>query len=194
MRVKEITTDELRTMKDKEGLIIQGCGGSLDEWVNGINSMLAQENILENGSRIDNCLSFNHKGITCILFPFDGAKINVGKLAMWRLQTYPAYYGTWLSDYVPNNLGGFKNEINKREKPKCALIGKDSNIFNLMGIAARTLRQNGLSGQAAEMCSRIQASGNYDSALNIIGEYVDIVSDEELEEMDEDQDMCMGGM
>lgn len=26
---------------------------------------------------------------------------------MWRLQTHELFGGTWLSDYVPNRLGGF---------------------------------------------------------------------------------------
>ena len=30
------------------------------------------------------------------------------------------------------------------EKPKCALIGQDGNILNLVGIASRTLKQNGM--------------------------------------------------
>lgn len=42
MSVKQITTDDLRKMKGKEGLILQGCGGSLDEWVDGINDMLTE--------------------------------------------------------------------------------------------------------------------------------------------------------
>lgn len=31
MSVKQITKDDLRKMKGTEGLILQGCGGSLDE-------------------------------------------------------------------------------------------------------------------------------------------------------------------
>ncbi len=31
----------------------------------------------------------------------------MGKLAMWRLNTHEAYGGTWLSDFVPNYLGGY---------------------------------------------------------------------------------------
>ena len=34
------------------------------------------------------------------------------------------------------------------EKPLCPLIGQDGNIFNLVGIAARTLREAGLRDQA----------------------------------------------
>ena len=42
MSAKNITTEELRHMKESEGLILQGCGGRLDEWVDGINGMLAE--------------------------------------------------------------------------------------------------------------------------------------------------------
>ena len=37
MSIKTITTDDLRRMKGKEGLILQGCGGDPQEWVDGIN-------------------------------------------------------------------------------------------------------------------------------------------------------------
>ncbi len=194
MNIKEITTDELRTMKDKEGLIIQGCGGPLEDWVNGINDMLTKDEILLEGSRIENCMSFNHKGLTCILFPFEDAKINTGKLAIWRLLTHSDFHGTWLSDYVPNTFGGFVENNYEQKKPNCALIGKDGNIFNLMALASRTLRRNGMSDQASEMCGRIQSSHSYHEALNIIGEYVNIVSDEEMEDMSEDNAMKMGGI
>ena len=35
--MKRITTDELRGMKGREGLILQGCGGDPQEWLDGIN-------------------------------------------------------------------------------------------------------------------------------------------------------------
>ena len=34
------------------------------------------------------------------------------------------------------------------EKPKCPLIGSDGNIFCLLGIASRTLRENDMREQA----------------------------------------------
>ncbi|MBQ8359497.1 MAG: hypothetical protein IJX37_06270, partial [Oscillospiraceae bacterium] len=46
--------------------------------------------------------------------------------------------------------------------------------FNLVGIAARTLREHGLKDQAKEMTDRVFASGSYGEALCIIGEYVNI--------------------
>lgn len=30
--IKTVTIDELRQMNDQEGLILQGCGGDLQEW------------------------------------------------------------------------------------------------------------------------------------------------------------------
>ena len=68
------------------------------------------------------------------------------------------------------------------EKPKCPLIGADGNIFNLLGMASRTLRENGMSEQAKEMQKRILSSNSYYEALNVIGEYVEICSAEEMNE------------
>ena len=71
------------------------------------------------------------------------------------------------------------------EKPKCALIGKDGNIFNLMGIASRTLRNNNMKEEAKEIVIRIEESKSYNEALCIIGEYVDITDEAGLEEDEE---------
>ena len=69
-----------------------------------------------------------------------------------------------------------------KNKPDCPLIGQDGNIFNLMGIASRTLRRNGMAEEAKEMTDRIYQSGSYDEALCIIGEYVNITSVDEPED------------
>lgn len=196
MSVKSIKTDDMRRMKDAEGLIIQGCGGNLNEWIDGINELLTDSRILLEGTRFENASTFEHDKSTCLLFPFeDSVKLDVGKLAMWRLQTHDNFGGTWLSDYVPNRLGGFMTEsqASQNEKPNCALLGQDGNIFNLMGIASRTLKQNGMMEQASEMCSRIRESGDYYKALNIIGEYVNITSDDNMDE-DCGEDIGMGGI
>ena len=62
-------------------------------------------------------------------------------------------------------------------KPVCKLIEQDGNIFNLMGIVGRTLRQNDLPEQAEEMSKRILGgeAESYPQALAILMEYVDIV-------------------
>ena len=72
---------------------------------------------------------------------------------------------------------GYEYEIQEAlmNKPECKLIGKDGNIFNLIGIASKTLKQNDMKNEAAEMCQRVYQSGSYQEALVIIGEYVDII-------------------
>ena len=96
----------------------------------------------------------------------------MGKLAMWRLQTHDQFGGTWLSDYVPNRLGGFEKE-QVPQKPKMELVGQDGNIFGILGKASRLLKRAGQSEQADEMFSRVTACGDYYEALNIISEYVE---------------------
>lgn len=76
------------------------------------------------------------------------------------------------------------------EKHKCPLTGADGNIFNLLGMASRTLRENGLKEQAKEMQSRVTASGSYSEAMNILGEYMEICSAEEMNE-EPDEGMSM---
>ena len=72
------------------------------------------------------------------------------------------------------------------KKPNCPLIGQDGNIFNLMAIASRTLREHDMAEQATEMCERIRNCGNYYSALGVIGEYVNITSVENEDEGEDD--------
>ncbi len=76
----------------------------------------------------------------------------------------------------------------KQSKPDCPLIGQDGNIFNLVGIASRTLKRNGLSEEASEMTEKVFKSGSYEEALGIIGEYVNITS---VDEPTEDVEMRM---
>lgn len=65
-----------------------------------------------------------------------------------------------------------RTEQTQKQKPDAPLIGANGNIFNLMGIASRTLKAAGIGKQADEMFERASASGSYEEALNIIGEYV----------------------
>ena len=182
--MNDIQESDLRRMSGKEGLILQGCGGDPLEWIDGINDMLTDDGILLEGTRFQNVSRFKVDGHTNLLFPFEDVKVNVGKLALWRLKTHEMFGGTWLSDYVDNRLGGFLQEdetpeTEERFKPDCPLIGADGNIFNLMGIAKRTLINNDMTAEAKEMCSRIYDCGSYNEALNVIGEYVNITDGSE---------------
>ena len=190
MSTQKISTEQLRRIGDQEGLVLQGCGGDPQEWLDGINQILTEEGILKKGARFEDVYTFQHDGVTCLLFPFkENMELDMGKLAVWRLGTQSTFGGTWLSDYVPNRLGGFVQvQESKAEpeyvKPDCPLIGTDGNIFHLMGKASETLRKNGMQEQAEEMRNRIFQCQSYDSALCIIGDYVNITSSYQEECMD----------
>jgi len=72
--------------------------------------------------------------------------------------------------------------MSEKEKPMCPLIGANGNIFNILGIASRTLKENGMAEEAAEMYNRVTSSGSYDEALCIITDYITPCSQEELDE------------
>ena len=77
--ITRIEAHQLRNMENHEGLVIQGCGGELREWADGINEMLTEEDILKNGSRFEKCYAFKNENLTCMLFPFEDVQP-----AMWR--------------------------------------------------------------------------------------------------------------
>ena len=115
--MKHITTDELRQMAGTEGLILQGCGGDPQEWLSGVNEMLTQEGILLDGSTFKDAYVFGHEGLTNILFSMEDVKLDIGKLAIWRLASHDTFGGTWLSDYLPNRLGIGNNEPDIAQPP-----------------------------------------------------------------------------
>lgn len=195
MKIKRININDLLKYEGREGLVLQGCGGEPQEWIDGINDSLTKQEILLDGTRFSykDCAIFDNDGSTCILFQFtEEQNLNVGKLAMWRLGTHSELGSTWLTDFVDHKFGGFHaRQPEEHSRPDCPLIGQDGNIFNLMGIASRTLRENGMSDQAKEMTKRItDGAQSYEEALNIIGEYVNITSVDDVDEgMDEGFDM-----
>ncbi len=109
--ISVISDQKVRGMAGQEGLVLQGCGGDLKEWLDGINDLLTEEGILRNGTVFTEAYAFSHDGLTNLLFPFrDGVDIDVGRLAVWRLATHEQFGGTWLSDYIPNQLEGAESD------------------------------------------------------------------------------------
>ncbi len=193
--MNEITVNDVRQMTNKEGLVLQGCGGDPQEWIDGINTLLTEQGILLEGDTFKEVSRFNYDGNTNLIFHMDGVKLNTGKLAMWRLQTHQQFGGTWLSDYLSNRLGVVPGEHQEKEKPDCPLIGADGNIFNVMGLASRTLNEHGMAEEANEMCSRVKESANYNAALAVLIEYVNPVdTNGQPQKREEKNEMTMDGM
>lgn len=66
MKINNITLSDLRRMNGKEGLILQGCGGEIKEWMDGINKMLTDKGILLDNTKFENVSAFRNDGVTCI--------------------------------------------------------------------------------------------------------------------------------
>lgn len=82
-------------------------------------------------------------------------------------------------------------KMQEHQKPDCPLIGQNGNIFCLMGVASRTLKEHGMKAEADEMMERVTSSHSYEEALAVIGEYVNPVSIDEYEEMQESESPTM---
>lgn len=72
---------------------------------------------------------------------------------------------------------------NNFKKVDAPIINADGNIFNLMGISSRALKENGYDEEAKEMMDRIQKSHSYDETLSIITEYINPVDINQYEDM-----------
>ena len=140
MSIREISVDKLRRMEDQEGLIIQGCGGDLQEWVDGINEILTEEGILKKGTKFEDVYSFQRGEVTCLLFPFkDDVPLDVGKLAMWRLQTYQAFGSTFITGTELSSWQTMReNSWGWRETGGSAMARSLPGRFSLSGMPERT--------------------------------------------------------
>lgn len=59
-------------------------------------------------------------------------------------------------------------------KPKCKLIGTDGNVFALAAQVTRTLKRNKQFDMAKEFTNKLMRCGNYEEALQLIMQYVEV--------------------
>lgn len=62
----------------------------------------------------------------------------------------------------------------KTEKPIAKVLGQNGNVFNLIAICSRALKDNGQSDKAKEMSDRVFDSESYNEALSIMSEYCEL--------------------
>lgn len=95
--------------KLKEGIVIMGAGGNIEEWITGITNLLKNENIvnkeiLEEELFTERFLLKTSGGRRDLALVTDFNKVNMGMFAMWRLK-----FGScsWISDYKENYSNQF---------------------------------------------------------------------------------------
>jgi len=102
--IKNITCSEVKELRNNnyEYLILQGCGGNLNEWVNGITDMLKEEEIVSDTFSFDEVYSFENNNLTNMAFALNNKDINMGRLATFRVRIRSNFGAMWLSDYIDN--------------------------------------------------------------------------------------------
>ena len=162
-KVKELREDEY------EYLVLQNCGGRLDGFVAVFTEILKSEGIVSDSFSFNKVYSFKNNNYTNLLFPLFDKDIIIKKLDMFRLMTRESLGAMWLSDYVDK---GYIKEI---EKPKAPIVGADGNIFNLVGICSKALKNAGYNEEAKEMANKVTNSKSYEEALSILCDYIEPV-------------------
>ena len=104
MQVQEIEFKKFKSeVKEKEGIVCLGAGGSSDEWIKGITDILNKEEIVKGTP--DEIWSAIYKLVTTggridlafVMKP--EAKFDIGKMAIWRIRFGDC---SWISDYLVN--------------------------------------------------------------------------------------------
>ena len=60
------------------------------------------------------------------------------------------------------------------EKPRVKLTGENGNVFNLIAICSKALKEAGQADKAKEMGEKIFKCGSYDKALAIMMDYCEV--------------------
>jgi single-stranded DNA-binding protein len=61
------------------------------------------------------------------------------------------------------------------KKPKAKVTGKDGNVFNVLSICSKALRDSGQESQIKDMTSNVMNCSSYEEALKIMNEYCELI-------------------
>ncbi|MBQ8891302.1 MAG: hypothetical protein IJ068_00345 [Bacilli bacterium] len=102
--VKELNTEEIKELRYKgyEFLILQGCGGSLNEWVDGITNLFKEQKIVPLSFSFNEIYSFKNGNLINLAFSLKSNDVDMSKLAIFKLKMRESFGAMWLSDYIDN--------------------------------------------------------------------------------------------
>jgi len=114
--IEKKSYEEFRELTvNEEGLVLLGCGGNLEEWVNGVSQVLLQNKCADTKEPEELFSNFIHlttsggRNDLALVFKKDapihiGIMVHIGIMAIWRLS-----FGncSWISDYVVNYASHF---------------------------------------------------------------------------------------
>lgn len=107
MKILNIDVSELEDIKNKcdyEFIVFQGCGGDIQEWIDGVTKIFVDNNIVDKSFSFKEIYKFQYNGLINLMFDLNDKNIDFGKLAILRLNLRQTFGAMWLSDYIDNNL------------------------------------------------------------------------------------------
>jgi len=124
IEVKEWTFDKAReaVRSNREALVFLGTS-DYQSWVIGVNAALHEAEILDLGEFLDEVYHLQSTGgRNDLAFMIDTKRIEIGKLAMWRLQ-----FGSvsWLSDFVVNYADHYGQKVEVEDDEPANLLEKE---------------------------------------------------------------------
>jgi hypothetical protein len=60
------------------------------------------------------------------------------------------------------------------DKPTCKLVGANGNVFNIIGLVSKALKDDGQTDKAKEFQEKAMQSGSYEEVLNLTHDYVEV--------------------
>lgn len=95
--------------------------------------MFIENDIASDGFKFDECYSFEHGGTTNIAFGLSNKDINIGRLAIVRLNINESFGAMWLSDYIDNELTDNKSEVDVSEEDFISYLQlQKSGVINML--------------------------------------------------------------
>ena len=109
--INSISCSEVKELLNNnyEYLVLQGCGGNLKDWVDGITDMLRANKIVPDSFSFNEIYSFEDNNLVNMAFALNSKNIDMGKLAIFRLKIREEVGAMWLSDYIDN---GYIKDVN----------------------------------------------------------------------------------
>ena len=109
--IKNISCSEVKELRNNnyEYLVLQGCGGDLNEWIKGVTTLLKENNIIPDTFEFDEVYSFENNNLTNMAFALNSKDIDMSKLALFRVKIRESFGAMWLSDYIDN---GYIKDVN----------------------------------------------------------------------------------
>ena len=116
--------------------------------------------------------------VALVVTPFDGRKGRLGTAHVEDGAGNVLVDGKWsdVRDFfaVAPETDDKIDVVPPAPKPRAKVVGKDGNVFNLLGICRESLAEAGMNDRIDDMISKVVTSKSYEEALATMSEYCEL--------------------